>query len=61
MEAWVGAAVAVLCIAVLWLARPRGGEVIPILKGERAQFAFAITWLLLFFVSVSFIVRQIAT
>jgi hypothetical protein len=60
MQGSIGAALVVGCCVSLWLVRARGGEVIPLLRGDNAQMGFMMSWITVLIVGISMTLEHFA-
>jgi hypothetical protein len=60
MEFLLGCVVLAACVASMWMARARNGEVIALLRSETAQTTFMMTWICVFILAIAFVVEGIS-
>jgi hypothetical protein len=60
MHGLIGAALVAGCGFSLWLVRARGGEVVPLLRGDTAQMGFMMSWIAALIVGVSMTLEHFA-
>jgi hypothetical protein len=56
MQLTVGAALLTAFLLALWLAMPRGGQVVAMLRSDNAQSLFMMVWIVVALVGAAFVI-----